>query len=955
MLFKDLKIPDNSILGINYSGMHDTSVAIIDENGRPIFASALERFSRYKQDGRPPLKFFEEMPWDKIKNVAISTEETFTEPKNYFSDFLEVKIPKRKFDNSHKKKFNEVLDLIPSKKTYICHQIAHASSAFWHSPFENSLCLTYDGGMLNSPWFGGLYEANKKNGITNIENFSSYHYAKITSLYTFITAILGFTPMRHEGKITGLAALGEPNKEIISILKKWFENEFLEIEKCINWNFIYSDTTPPIFLINEAEIKRFKDQLDHFTKEDIAASIQKYTEDHILKILMKVNQKNIKSKNICLAGGLFANVKLNQKIYESSFFENVFIAPAMTDDGTALGAAWHLIENKKELKNKLKYVSMYLGKKEPIQKIREILKNKKIEFIKTAKPEIKIASLLSKGKIVAIFQGAMEFGPRALGNRSILAQATEFTINSKLNKKLNRTEFMPFAPITRLEDASKYYKNITGVKKTLSYMTITLSCTNEMIKTCPAVVHVDGTARPQLVSKKNNLLMYNILTEYSTLTKIFSLVNTSFNTHEEPIVCTLEDALSALFTSGIDYLYVEGGFLIELKENKNIGYEYLKEQKSKNDYSVKNLELINLYSYKNKALRSEVESKETELNDYRKELIAKERVINQLSDYLKINVKDGFHSEPLLIKSKSVFFYRLGVAFRQIFLPKLGVLNQYYPRDLVINNKQNNLSLTKKPKISIVVPSFNQGTFVKRTIDSILDQNYKNKEVIIVDGNSTDNTLEVLKTFKNKIKWISEKDNGQADAINKGFKNCTGDIMAWINSDDIYFPNTFENVIKYFQNNPDVDIIYGNRIIINEFDKDVGRWVLPEHDNNVLNWVDFIPQETMFWRRKIWKKAGKKLDVSFKFALDWELILRFKSVNGNFLHIPFFLGGFRVHRNQKTNVDINSIGVKEMNILRTRALGFVPNKKQIKNNIFFYLTKHLIEHIKYLFYKKFQK
>ena len=129
-------------------------------------------------------------------------------------------------------------------------------------------------------------------------------------------------------------------------------------------------------------------------------------------------------------------------------------------------------------------------------------------------------------------------------------------------------------------------------------MTITLNCSDEMIKTCPAVVHVDGTARPQLVSKKSNKLIYDILTEYSNLTKVNSLANTSFNTHEEPIVCTLEDALRALFLSGIDHLYIDGGLLINLEDNKNIGYEYLKDKQKDYNYPNKNDELLNLFSLK---------------------------------------------------------------------------------------------------------------------------------------------------------------------------------------------------------------------------------------------------------------------------------------------------------------------------------------------------------------------
>ena len=134
-------------------------------------------------------------------------------------------------------------------------------------------------------------------------------------------------------------------------------------------------------------------------------------------------------------------------------------------------------------------------------------------------------------------------------------------------------------------------------------------------------------------------------------------------------------------------------------------------------------------------------------------------------------------------------------------------------------------------------------------------------------------------------------------------------------------------------------MIYGNRIIINEFDQDIGRWVLPKHDNKVIDWVDFIPQETLFWRKRVWDKIGKQLDVSFN-CFDWDLLLRFKSVNSKFLHIPYFLSGFRVHNNQKTIVDIKSNGVNEMNILRKRTFGYIPSQVKLKK-IYLYLLNIL--------------
>lgn len=986
MRFADVEIPENSVLGVNYSGMHDTSIAIVDRFGRPIFASSLERHSRYKQDGRPPSFLVDEIPWNKIDLAAISTDYQFADPKQLSSKFLDVKLPKRKLENSHSGKFYEFINSLPCEKEFVCHQMAHAASAFWHSPFESSICLTYDGGMLNSPWFGGVYKAEKKAGLDLVEGFSTSNFAKITSLYSFVTAILGFSPLRHEGKITGMAALGTANDSIIDILNDWFKSKFLQIEKCINWHFVYEGDNPPVFLVNEAEIEAFRQEVKAFKKEDIAASIQKYTEDHVLNIVNKMTGLNAGKENLCLAGGLFANVKLNQKIYESGLFKNLFVAPAMTDDGTALGAAWHVVSKKRKLKLDHRSISMYLGHNPNKDQNQKLLETLKIKFTKTKNAQKEVAQLLSDGKIIALFQGAMEFGPRALGNRSILSQATDTNINLELNKRLNRTEFMPFAPVTRAEDVAKNYKNTSGILDALEYMTVTVNCTEEMIEACPAVIHTDGTARPQIVSKEKNDLVYNILTEYNNITGINSLINTSFNTHEEPIVCYFEDAISGLFMSGIDYLYLDGGLLINMSANKAVAYDYIRnKRKTADTQGNKYSELINLFFYKDKILREELDTKETEMKEietevenYRKQLQEKEESITEKEDEIKslsgelnylisntdrvgenISEEIKSHKKSVLFtlnySVKKIILQRITLPFRQIFLPKLGIIHSYPPRELLFDNGKYNFKSTEKPKISIAVPSFNQGKFIKNTIESILGQEYENKEIFVADGKSTDNTVKILKMFDNKIKWVSKKDKGQADAINNAFQNSDGEIMAWINSDDVFFPNTFEIVVDYFNRNPDVDVVYGNRIILDELGQEVGRWVLPKHDHKVIVWVDFIPQETMFWRRRIWNKVGGSVDASLNFALDWDLILRFKEANAKFLHIPRFLSGFRAHKDQKTVVSIDKTGKDEMNFLRERSLGFVPSQNEIKKHISFYLVKHILAHIKYLITKRIYK
>lgn len=277
-----------------------------------------------------------------------------------------------------------------------------------------------------------------------------------------------------------------------------------------------------------------------------------------------------------------------------------------------------------------------------------------------------------------------------------------------------------------------------------------------------------------------------------------------------------------------------------------------------------------------------------------------------------------------------------------VFRPRLGNLYQYVPRPLTTIAVTPADPLGPFPMISIVTPSFNQGTYIERTLLSVADQAYPNLEHFVQDGGSKDGTVEVLKKQAvNLSGWASEADSGQSQAINRGFAKTSGDIMAWLNSDDLLLPGALNVVSNYFRRHPDVDVVYGNRLLINEKDLEIGRWILPGHDNAVLSWADYVPQETMFWRRRIWDKVGGQIDESFRFAMDWDLLVRFREAGAKFAHIPRYLGAFRIHEHQKTSATINEIGHQEMDRIRERLLGRVPSRKEIRKAIIPFLLKHL--------------
>lgn len=230
-----------------------------------------------------------------------------------------------------------------------------------------------------------------------------------------------------------------------------------------------------------------------------------------------------------------------------------------------------------------------------------------------------------------------------------------------------------------------------------------------------------------------------------------------------------------------------------------------------------------------------------------------------------------------------------------------------------------------RPKFSIVTPSYQQARYLGRTMRSVLDeQPGVTCQYVVQDGGSTDGSAELIKQHAGRLHaWASAPDRGQADAIAAGFARTTGgpdDLMAWINSDDFYLPGALAYVADYFARHPAVDVLYGHRIVVDEESREIARWFLPAHDPEVLRLNDFVPQETVFWRRRIWDRAGG-LDTSFKFAIDWDLLLRFQAAGASIVRVPYFLACFRSHAAQKTSAVMHSTGQKEISRLRERTQG----------------------------------
>lgn len=329
------------------------------------------------------------------------------------------------------------------------------------------------------------------------------------------------------------------------------------------------------------------------------------------------------------------------------------------------------------------------------------------------------------------------------------------------------------------------------------------------------------------------------------------------------------------------------------------------------------------------------------------QLEEKDQAIQNLNNVC--NEREQFikqQQEALNYSLRCFFIHRLVRFFNRHTQRKLGKLIHHEPipfQSWGLAPAITFSSPSELPLISIVTPSYQQGRFIGRTMSSVLNQNYPNLEYFVQDGGSTDNTVDLLKQYSSSLTgWESAPDEGQSQAINLGFKRVNGEIMAWLNSDDLLLPGTLAYVADFFNRNPDVDVVYGHRILIDEHDMEIGRWILPKHSNSALLWADFIPQETLFWRRSIWEKVGCKLDENFGFAMDWDLLLRFRKAGARMVRLPKFLGAFRVHNAQKTSSVINEVGVEEMAKLRLRELGRVVNSVEIRRNLAPYFLAHLL-------------
>ena len=605
----------NSILGIS-AFYHDSAAALLID-GKIVAAAQEERFTRKKHDPGYPynsinyvlkeanLKLseldgivFYEKPFLKFERL-LETYLAFA-PKGFTSFLMSMpiwlreKLFQKKFLFDQLKRNDSNFNNI-EKINFSEHHFSHAASAFYPSPFDQAVILTLDG---VGEWATSTVAIGKENKISIIKEINFPH--SIGLLYSAFTYYTGFKVNSGEYKLMGLAPYGQPKYADI-ILKKLID---VKEDGSFRLDMKYFNFATGLTMTNERFSKLFGQKVRDPSKElltqfhmDIASSIQAVIEKIIIKLVTSI-QKETKIKNLCLAGGVALNCVANGKILKQKVFENLWIQPAAGDAGGSLGAAlayWHqeLSQPRKSNGDIDKMNGSYLGPKFDDLSIEKKLMSLGAKFKKYNNEELinRVASELKNEKIVGWFQGRMEFGPRALGCRSIIADPRSEKMQKNLNLKIKyRESFRPFAPSILREDLAKWFdldydspymllvadvkKSIQVEEKEEDRKLFGIERLNLKRSVIPAVTHVDYSARIQTVHKNTNPKYYQLIAKFKELTNCPVLVNTSFNIRGEPIVCSIEDAFKCFMGTELDLLVCENFVLSKKEQDQNLINNY---------------------------------------------------------------------------------------------------------------------------------------------------------------------------------------------------------------------------------------------------------------------------------------------------------------------------------------------------------------------------------------------
>jgi carbamoyltransferase len=554
-------------IGINYSQMHDSSACIVRDGGL-LFAVAEERISRMKHDARFPQNAiqacldFAGACTEQLDEVCFGWQTAGPVYRHDLKCYATGKMPlsyvsglnstlhflSMWHQQSGAIKFAQQFGPTKARMRFVDHHLAHAISAYAYSGLDDSAVVVMDGRgawEATTVWHG---HGGRLDHILTIQYPDS-----LGLFYGEFTEFLGFHRNSDEWKVMGLAPYGQPGIDLRSFIDPEAKPYRVDTRRVIgNGSDPFSGMTPLLGAPRAAE-----SEIDDRHKS-IAFAVQDMCETAMMSVVRMAIEKT-RCRNVCLAGGVALNSKANGKILASGLVDKFFVQPAASDDGVALGAALvpYLDNNGKVPIKAMRHG--YWGVSFDDAAIENNLRTYKVRHTRLTDPAATAAELLSQGKILGWYQGRMEFGPRALGNRSILADPRDPEMNAKVNNAVKFREWWrPFAPSFKKEAAGDYLESATDSP----FMIVTAQVRPEKRSVIPSVTHVDGSARPQTVEKEVNPLYWRLIDEFGKRTGVPVIMNTSFNLRGEAIVNTPTDAIRTFFSSGMDAL-VLGSFLVE--------------------------------------------------------------------------------------------------------------------------------------------------------------------------------------------------------------------------------------------------------------------------------------------------------------------------------------------------------------------------------------------------------
>ncbi len=554
-------------LGINYSQMHDSSACLV-RDGELVFAVAEERISRAKHDARFPVNAvracldFARVKAEQLDEVSFGWQVAGAAFRHDLKCYASGKMPATYMNGLNStlhfmsmwhqqggaKRFTQTFGATKARMRFVEHHLAHALSAYSFSGFDDAAVVVMDGRgawEASSIWHG---RDGRVEHVLTIPFPDSVGY-----FYSEFTEYLGFQRNSDEWKVMGLAPYGKPGVDLRSFIEPEAGPYKVHARKLVGNGAAPFAEMARLFgplRVPESEIEE--------RHKDVAYAVQDACEIAMMSVVKMAIEKT-KSRNVCLAGGVALNSKANGKITASGLVDKIFVQPAASDDGVALGAA---VAPYLDGGGRLPMKAMrhaYLGPEFDDEAIENALRTYKLKYARLSDAAASAAELLSKGKILGWFQGRMEFGPRALGSRSILADPRDPEMNAKVNNAVKFREWWrPFAPSMKREAAAEYLESASDSP----FMILTAQVRPEKRAVIPSVTHVDGSARPQTVEKEINPLYWRLIDEFGKRTGVPVIMNTSFNLRGEAIVNTPTDAIRTFFSSGMDALVI-GSFLVE--------------------------------------------------------------------------------------------------------------------------------------------------------------------------------------------------------------------------------------------------------------------------------------------------------------------------------------------------------------------------------------------------------